>query len=82
MRKWTAIWMLAARAQGPWALAATLVSTALVAAAFFLAAPEGVAAAGGVETAAHERDVVAPPLLVAARDFDGESLVCCHIRQI
>ncbi len=51
MRKWTAIWMLAARAQGPWALAAILVSTALVAAAFFLAAPEGVAAAGGVEAA-------------------------------
>ncbi len=49
MRKWTAIWMLAARAQGPWALAAILISTALVAAAFFLAAPEGVAAAGGVE---------------------------------
>lgn len=39
MRKWTAIWMLAARAQGPWALAAILVSTALV------------AAAGGVEAA-------------------------------
>ena len=51
MRKWTAIWMLAARAQGPWALTAILVSTALVAAAFFLAAPEGVAAAGGVEAA-------------------------------
>ena len=52
MRKWTAIWMLAARAQGPWALAAILISTALVAAAFFLAAPEGVAAAGGVEPCA------------------------------
>ena len=43
---------------------------------------ESRAALFGVETAAHERDVVAPPLLVAARDFDGESLVCCHIRQI
>lgn len=43
---------------------------------------ESRAAIFGVETAAHERDVVAPPLLVAARDFDGESLVYCHIRQI
>ena len=63
MRKWTAIWMLAARAQGPWALAAILISTALVAAAFFLAAPEGVAAAGGVEAAVADRIPGLPRLL-------------------
>ena len=44
MRSWTSIWMLAARAQGPWALLAGLASAALTAGAFALA-PAG----GGLE---------------------------------
>lgn len=43
---------------------------------------EAGAVARRVEAAAHQRDVVAPPAFVAARNLDCESLFCCHTVQI